>query len=85
MPLNFNRQETEECIHSLKKYFTSELDQDLGDLKAKLLLDYIAAEIAPFAYNHGVKDAEEYFRQKIEDLPATCFEPALTWWQKKRR
>jgi uncharacterized protein (DUF2164 family) len=78
-------QETEEIIHSLKRYFSSELDQEIGDLKAKLLLDYIMKEIAPFAYNQGVKHAEEYFRNKLEDLPATCFEPGLTYWQKKRK
>jgi hypothetical protein len=42
-------------------------------------------EIAPFVYNKGVSDAEAYFRAKIEDLPATCFEPGLTYWLKKRK
>lgn len=85
MTMELRPQETEEIIHSLKRYFSSELDQEIGDLKAKLLLDYIMKEIAPFAYNQGVKHAEEYFRNKLEDLPATCFEPGLTYWQKKRK
>lgn len=85
MPLTLTTQETDESIYSLKKYFSSELDQDLSDLKARLLLDYLLKEIAPLAYNRGVKDAEEFFRGKLEDLSATCFEPGLTYWQKKRR
>ncbi len=85
MAIELLPQETEEVIHSLKKYFSSELDQEIGDLKAKLLLDYILKEIAPLAYNQGIKHAEEFLRLKLEDLPATCFEPGLTYWQKKRK
>ena len=85
MAITLSPQETEETIHSLKKYCASELELELSDLRAKFLLDYFLQEIAPFAYNQGVKNAEEYFRNKLEDLPATCFEPGLTYWQKKRR
>jgi uncharacterized protein (DUF2164 family) len=42
-------------------------------------------EIAPLAYNQGVKYSEEYFRTRLEDLSATVLEPALTYWQKKQR
>lgn len=85
MPIELNAQEANEAIHSLKKYFTSELDAELSDLRAKLLLDYIVKEIAPIAYNLGVKHAEEFLRKHLEDLPATCFEPALTYWSTKKR
>ena len=77
--------ETEQLIQSLKKYFANELDHDLGDLRSRLLLDYIFKEIAPIAYNQGVRDAETYFRSKLEDLSATCFEPGLTYWTKKKK
>ena len=77
--------QTTEAIHSLKKYFNAELDVELSDLKAKLLLNYLLKEIVPLGYNQGVKDAEEFFRNKLEDLSATCFEPSLTYWQQKPR
>ncbi|HEY4247756.1 MAG TPA: DUF2164 domain-containing protein [Lacunisphaera sp.] len=85
MPIDPRPPETGELIHSLKKYFTTELEQEIGDLRAQLLLDFIFKEIAPIAYNQGVRDAEIFFRGKIEDLPATCFEPALTYWRAKKR
>jgi uncharacterized protein (DUF2164 family) len=84
MPLEIPKQDTEEIVHSLKRYFAAELDQELSDLQAKLLLDYILKEIAPFAYNQGVKHAEEYFRARVEDLPATVFEEGMTYWRKKK-
>lgn len=85
MPIDPRPPETEELIHSLKKYCAAELDRELGDLGAQLLLDFIFKEIAPIAYNQGVKDAEAFFRKQVEDLSATCFEPPLTYWAKKKR
>jgi uncharacterized protein (DUF2164 family) len=85
MALSLSPQETDEVVHSLKRYFSVELGQELSELRAKLLLDYIVKEIAPLAYNQGVKDAENFLRARVEDLPATCFEPGLTYWQKKRK
>jgi len=85
MPIELNKQETQECIVSLQAYFQKELEEEIGEMKAKFLLNYILKEIAPLAYNQGVKDAETFFRARIEDLPATCFEDGLTYWQTKKK
>jgi len=37
-------------VASLRRYFTEELDQDIGDLKASLMLDFILKEIGPSIY-----------------------------------
>lgn len=84
MELKLTTQQAAELTHSLKRFFAAEFDQELTDLKARLVLNYVAAEIAPLAYNQGVKDAETYFRQAVEDVTGTCFEPEMTYWQKKR-
>ena len=85
MSLELNKEQVEAIVPSLQRYFREEFDVDLRELRAKLLLDYIQQEIAPFAYNRGVQDAENYFRARVEDLPATCFEDGLTYWLKKRK
>ncbi len=85
MPIKLTLQETEEAVHSLKKYCAAELDREVSGLQAKLLLDYIVQEIGPLAYNQGVKDAEEFLRGRLEDLSATVFEPGLTYWRQKRK
>jgi uncharacterized protein (DUF2164 family) len=85
MAIELTSQEADDAIHSLKKYFSSEMESELSDLRARLLLDYVLKEIGPLAYNRGVQDAEKFFRQRLEDLPATCFEPTFTYWQAKKR
>lgn len=85
MDLKLTPQETDQVRHSLQKYFAEEFDQELTDLKARLLLEYFARELAPFAYNQGVQDAELSVRRQLEDLTATCHEPPLTYWSAKRK
>jgi uncharacterized protein (DUF2164 family) len=85
MAIELTQEETESIVPSLQKYFREELDQELSEMRAKMLLGYFLKEIGPFAYNKGVKDAESFFRGKVEDLTATCFEDGLTYWLKKRK
>jgi len=85
MPIELDKQDTKEILASLRHYFREELDQELSEMRAKFLLDYMLEEIAPFAYNKGVKDAETYFRGKLEDLSGTCFEDGLTYWQNRKK
>lgn len=84
MALELSKQEVGDIVPSLRKYCREELEWELNEMQAKFLLSYIMKEIAPFAYNKGVADAERYFREKVEDLSGTCFEPALTYWLAKR-
>ena len=68
MSLELNKEDLPAIVASLQRYFREELDTELSEMRAKFLLDYIQKEIAPFAYNRGVNDAERYFRTKVEDL-----------------
>ena len=85
MPIEFTPPEITEIIPSLQKYFREEFEQELSEMRARFLLEYFQKEIAPLAYNRGVKDAEQYFRSKTEDLTGICYEPPLTYWTRKKR
>jgi uncharacterized protein (DUF2164 family) len=85
MAIELSKQEVAEIIPSLHRYLREELELELSEMQARFLLDYFLKEIAPFAYNKGVSDAEMYLRAKVEDLSGTCYEPGLTYWHKKRK
>ena len=70
MAIQLSKPEIETIVPSLRKYFKEELELDLSEMRAKFVLDYFLKEIAPFAYNKGVKDAESFFRAKIVPIPA---------------
>ena len=85
MAIELTPPEIEQVIPSVQKFFREEFEQEPSELRARFLLEYFLKEIGPFAYNKGVKDAEQYFRGKTEDLTAICYEDPLTYWTRKKR
>ena len=66
-------------IASIKQYFLEELDQNIGDLKATLVLSFILKEIGPFIYNSAVHDVQLRMQEIVSELDGTCFEPESTF------
>ena len=85
MALELTPQDFEQIIPSVQKYFREEMAVELSEIRARFLLEYFQQEIAPLAYNQGVKDAEQYFRTKTEDLTGTCFEAPMTYWTRRKK
>jgi uncharacterized protein (DUF2164 family) len=65
---------------SIKRYVAENLDQDIGDLKADLLLDYVVREIGPTIHNQAIADAQAYFQGRVADLEGVCAQREFTYW-----
>jgi uncharacterized protein (DUF2164 family) len=74
-----------QSIASIKRYAAQELDQDIGDLKAGLLLEFFLKEIAPSVYNGAVADAQTYLRDRLSDLEGVCYHDEFGYWPKAER
>ena len=68
-------------IGLIKQHFQEELEQDIGDLKATLMLGFILKEIGPFIYNSAVHDVQVRMQEIVSELDGTCFEPEFTGWK----
>ena len=80
MAIEIRKETRGELIDSLKRFFDQELDQEIGDLKAELVLQFFLEEIGPTVYNKAIADAQAYFHGKVEDLEGTCYEPEQGYW-----
>ncbi len=56
-PIEFSKEDRAAITAKLRDYFARELDQELGQLPAEMLLDFIGTEIGGAFYNRGVYDA----------------------------
>jgi len=70
-------------IDSIKRFFSQELDENVGDLKASLVLDYCLKELGPSIYNQAIADAQAYMQEKAADLGGERYEPEFSFWKKK--
>ncbi|RYD68088.1 MAG: DUF2164 domain-containing protein [Verrucomicrobiaceae bacterium] len=80
MPIHLTPDQRKQAIQSIGRFLEEELEQDIGEMQAGFLLNYILTEIAPIAYNQGVSDARRFFDEKLQDLSGTCFEHEFNYW-----
>ena len=81
MPIKLKDDTRQQLLASIKRYFLEELDQEIGDLKATLILDFCLKEIGPSVYNQAIADAQAYLHERVTDLDGACYEPELGYWK----
>lgn len=63
-----SKEKRSEMVSSIKTYFSEERNEELGDLGASIILDFIIDELAPEFYNQGVFDSYVYLNERVEDV-----------------
>jgi uncharacterized protein (DUF2164 family) len=80
MAITLTPETRKQLVSSIKRYGAEHLEQEIGDLQAGLLLDYVLKEIGPSIYNKAIGDAQAYFQDRLADLEATCYEKEFGYW-----
>ena len=80
MPISLSDTARKQSVASIKRYLAEELDQDVGELKAGLMLEFILKEIAPTVYNAAIGDAQTFLRDRLVDLEGACSVPEFAYW-----
>ncbi|MFL0247024.1 DUF2164 domain-containing protein [Candidatus Clostridium stratigraminis] len=62
------KDQKEYMTSEIKTYFLNEREEELGDLAANLVLNFITEKLAPEFYNMGVFDSYKYMNERTEDL-----------------
>ena len=70
-------------IASIKRFVAESLDEDIGDLKAGLLLEFLLKELGPTIYNRAVADAQARIQDAALELDSVCYEPDPGYWNRK--
>ena len=66
--IKLNKEKKLEMINSIKEYFFNNENEELGDLRASLLLDFFLEELAPEIYNEGISMCYSQLSSSLEDL-----------------
>ena len=60
-------------VRQLQTYFLDELDQELGDLAAGLLLDFLGPTLGAFYYNQALLDARAVVAGRAQTIDEELF------------
>jgi uncharacterized protein (DUF2164 family) len=62
-------------IAATQAHFRDQLDDDIGELKAGLVLDFFVKYLGPPVYNQAIRDAHGFIQEKLVDLQGEFYEP----------
>jgi uncharacterized protein (DUF2164 family) len=82
MAITLSSELTKQLQASIKRYVAENLDNEIGDLKAALFLEFCVAEIGAVVYNQAISDAQAYFQERASDLDGVCHMQEFTYWAK---
>ncbi|OGS35932.1 MAG: hypothetical protein A2293_12920 [Elusimicrobia bacterium RIFOXYB2_FULL_49_7] len=82
MAITFSKDKEKLLIQSIQRYAEEYLENEIGELKARLILDFIVKEIGPTIYNQAISDAQAVMQDKVSDLDGSCHEHEFGYWKK---
>ena len=82
MPIQIPKEKKKHVLQSIKRYFEENMESDIGDLKATLLLDFCVKEIGPIIYNQAVVDAQARLTENVTDLDVSLYQQEFTYWKR---
>ena len=85
MRVKLSDQRRADLIQAIQRYFREHFNEDIGELKASLLLDFCLREIGPSIYNRAIADAQMHLQEKVTDLDGACFAPEFGYWKTNRK
>lgn len=82
MPIALSHDATTQLLASIKQFTAEHLDEEIGDLKARLFLDFCLAEIGSVVYNQAIGDAQRHLLGVVNDLDGVCYQPEFIYWKR---
>lgn len=71
--LKLDKATEQRLVEAIQRHMAEHFGEELGTLKAGLLLRFCLEEIGPAIYSAAIADATRYFTEKVMDLENTCF------------
>jgi len=82
MSIKLTKEVEERLLGSIRRYVAANMEEEIGDLKARLLLDFCLRELGPSIYNQAIADAQTYLQDKVAEMDGSCHEVEFAYWKK---
>ena len=83
MTIKLEEQTQNYLLKSIRQFFEEELEDDIGDLKARAVLEFCLREVCPSVYNQAIADAQQTLETAVLDLSGVRYEPEFDYWKKR--
>jgi uncharacterized protein (DUF2164 family) len=85
MTIELSKEDRQQAIASIERYFREHMEEKIGNVAAGGLLGFFLEEIGPSIYNRGVADAQERMQARVADLDFEVHEDEFGYWRKYQK
>ncbi|WP_298926334.1 DUF2164 domain-containing protein [uncultured Ramlibacter sp.] len=85
MSIELGKEERQQAIASIERYFRENMEEQIGNVAAGGLLGYFLEEIGPLVYNKAVADVQERLQARIAEVDIDVHEDPFVYWRKYER
>ena len=82
MAIELSKEDRQQAIASIERYFRENMEEKIGNIAASGLLSFFLEEIGPSVYNKAVADAQERLQARLAELDFEVHEDEFTYWRK---
>ena len=82
MTIELSKEDRQQAISSIERYFRENLDEKVGNIAASGLLGFLLVEVGPSIYNKGVTDTQERLQQRVSEVDFEVHEEEFSYWRK---
>jgi len=82
MAIELTKEDRQQAITSVERYFRENMDEKIGNIAASALLSFFLEEVGPSIYNKGVADAQERLQARVTELDFEVHEDEFVYWRK---
>jgi len=66
--IEINKEKKQKLVAEIKGWFIDNRDEEIGDLQAELLLDFLIRKVGAEVYNQALNDSLYWFKGRMGDL-----------------
>jgi uncharacterized protein (DUF2164 family) len=75
MEIKLSNERKKEIIEDVQSYFRNEFNEDIGDLKSEMFVDFLIEKLGAKIYNQAISDAYSFIQDKLIDLESILYIP----------
>ena len=74
MSLELDEERRAAMLGDIQAFFADSLDDEIGELKARLVLDFFLGRLGAAVYNQAIQDAHAWIQDKLLDIEGELYQ-----------
>lgn len=66
--VKLRKEDKEQLITAIQQFFFDERGEEVGNIAAETVLDFMIKQLGPYLYNEGIKDAQKLIMERMQSM-----------------